>query len=167
MIDQNFFMRQLIQGARSLAPLKRVRYAGNRITRSLRVSKIDNSMVCDLWTGDAITTPHGRTGLDADGFVEFKKVIPLAVGDVSSARNIVGSVVPRWSNGKLVGVVRFASDKDGQIVRASFIDGSRTSIRADIDILEGLEVGAGQYVSGFDGPGIFANRWRILHAIIV
>lgn len=90
--------------------------------------------------------------------------IPLADGDIATARNIIGSVRSMKVNGdQLHGVVGFASDDQAQRVHREFIEGKRKTFELTTEDKAGVEVSQGQTYMGIPGPSLVITNWRPLH----
>ncbi len=98
-----------------------------------------------------------------------KDRIPLLRGDDSTVRNVVGSVTGlRPSDGKLWGMLQFASDNAAQSVMRDYDAGFFSHVEILHDPIEGFEVGpdAQHTYDGrvFRGPCVVITRWQPIQA---
>lgn len=101
-------------------------------------------------------------------FRNDRKALPLVdSGDVSSVRNIIGSVRNiRIDRGQLLGDVVFARDAKAQAVAQKFQDGHLNDFSVISSPIELLEVQSGQKWKHVDGPANIVTRWVPLSASI-
>ena len=98
----------------------------------------------------------GKTGRDK---------IPLVLGDDSSVSHIVGSVLVRVQDQRLVGVIGFASDHDAQAIRQRYLAGELT-LHLTTRPLTGIELRAGESFSGVSGPATVLTQWEPLQCVL-
>ncbi len=91
--------------------------------------------------------------------------IPLVMGDDSTVANIVGSVLVRTQEQRLVGVVGFASDSSAQAIRSRYLAGE-LALHLTTSPIAGVELRAGERFSGVDGPAVVLTQWEPLQCVL-
>lgn len=83
-------------------------------------------------------------------------------GDVKTVRNILGSIRSATVQGpKLVGVLKFVDDADGQTF-AKDVRAGVYELRLVVDAFEGYEVKKGEQFGEIQGPAIVVTSWSPL-----
>ena len=98
----------------------------------------------------------GKTGRDK---------IPLLLGDDSTVANIVGSVMVRTQEQRLVGVIGFASDSEAQAIRARYLAGE-LKLHLTTRPITGMELRRGESFSGVAGPAVVLTQWEPLQCVL-
>ena len=91
--------------------------------------------------------------------------IPLVMGDDSTVANIVGSVLVRAQENRLVGIVGFATDDQAQAVRERYFAGELT-LNLVTKPVAGIELHEGETFSGVAGPATVLTQWEPLQCVL-
>jgi hypothetical protein len=91
--------------------------------------------------------------------------IPLVFPDDSSVAHVVGSVLVRVQEQRLVGVVGFAKDEAAQAVRQRYAAGEY-KLHLVTSPITGVELRSGERFSGVDGPAVVVTAWEPLQAVL-
>ncbi len=99
---------------------------------------------------------QGRQGRDR---------VPLVLNDDSTVANIIGSVLCRVQDVRLVGVLGFASDSQAQATREQYLAGG-LSLHLITNPVAGVELQRGESFHGFAGPAQVLTKWEPLQVVL-
>jgi hypothetical protein len=95
-----------------------------------------------------------------------KERVPLIFGDPDTVRSVIGSVLCRLQEDRLVGVIGFASDHQAQLVRERYLAGELTCSLITRPI-SGVQLERGEQFLHVTGPAQVLTSWEPLQVVLI